>query len=170
MQFSQPSLFRKFFSLSILKKWRKGNVFGSSQEIWFLMSHVWCIFTPKIRVLPQKKGPTGLCLCLKSPKTANFISLLAPHNQRWSTRYLKHGQLIVNFNSDHFPFLVTFLACLWAQIMNPAPFYTTPNVTHLCDHWASKERFSKFVTHISKFNKFVTYISYVGGWGGSIFF
>ena len=53
---------------------------------------------------------------------------------------------------------------------NPAPFYTTPNVTHLCDHWASKERFSKFVTHISKFNKFVTYISYVGGWGGSIFF
>ena len=54
--------------------------------------------------------------------------------------------------------------------MNPAPFYTTPNVTHLCDHWASKERFSKFVTHISKFNKFVTYISYVGGWGGSIFF
>ena len=42
-------------------------------------------------------------------------------------------------------------------------FYTNPNVTNLCDHWTSKEGFTKYVTYIMKLTKFVTYIEW-GNW------
>ena len=124
------AVFRPF-----LKKCRKGDVIRSQQNLG--LPGFKCR-----RRFSEILGPFGWITAshgFGSPQKVQFFTVfllfLTQNSHRWPKEV---SQSAGNWILIIFLFLVTSLARLEADISIPAPSYTNPNVTPLCDDWVGR--------------------------------
>ena len=86
----------------------------------------------------SKNGLVRAGLRLKSVKNAVFRPFLTHHRLRWPRMMLKRPPFFGKFDSDRFPFFGHLSSSSGSRDTNPAPSYTNPNVTPMCDDWVGR--------------------------------